>query len=338
VNEGSWHAYVFEARGIQRFILEGGRLRDVVGASELIEWMSTRLPDDVVAAAGVGDEVRFARRAGGAVTVLARDREALERFAALWSLAVRQALPGIEVQHGLGSGPSELEALAAARERALASRNRPTPSFPQAGPVTARSGRTGRPAVAAHPKDGLVDEATSRKRLFSGGTDLARRFDPQSRREHWPRVLTPEPGDDPEAVFPFAGERRYVGIVHADGNGLGQIIQRLSAEIESRGMGYADFFGGFSEALAQAGRQAAEAATRRVLAPARAGDGRYPACPVVLGGEDLAILVRGDLAVGFARAFLEAFERESRARLGELARRHGLEGLDRRPVQGGSSV
>ena len=64
-----------------------------------------------------------------------------------------------------------------------------------------------------------------------------------------------------------------------------------------------------------------------MLAPARTADGRYPACPIVLGGEDLAILVRGDLAVAFARAFLEAFERESRARLGELADRHGLEGL-----------
>ncbi len=322
-----WHAYVFEARGIQRFILEGGRLRDVVGASELIEWMSTRLPDDVAEAAGVGEKVRFVRRAGGAVVALAHERQALERFAALWTLAVRQALPGIELQHGLGSGASEAEALAAARERAIASRNRIAPSLPQAGPLAARSGRTGRPAVSWHPKDGLVDEATTRKRLFSGGVDLARRFDPASRREHWPRVLTPEPGDDASAVFPFVGEQRYVGVVHADGNGLGQLIQRLSAEAEARGMSCAELLGGFSEALAAAGRGAAEAATRAVLAPARTADGRYPACPIVLGGEDLAILVRGDLALSFARAFLEAFERESRARLGELADRHGLEDL-----------
>jgi len=325
-----WHAYAFEARGIQRYILDGSRLRDVVGASELLEWVSTELPDRVREAAGLsGEALRFARRAGGAVTVFSQDRGALERFAILWSLAVRQALPGIEIQHGLGSGASEAEAYQAALAHARASRSRQAAPLPQAGPLTARAGRTGMPAVRWHEKDGLLDEATVRKRGFSGGTALARRFDPGSRLSDWPRLLTPEPGMEDGrgrrlSLFPFEGDNRYLGVVHADGNGLGQLVRRISERVAELGKPYVAVFGGFSARVAEATQAAAREAVRRVLAPHRTGDGRYPACPIVLGGDDLTILVRGDLALAFTRAFVEAFEAHSRSELAALNREFGL--------------
>ena len=33
----SQFAYLFQAKGIQRYILEGGKLKDMVGASELVD-------------------------------------------------------------------------------------------------------------------------------------------------------------------------------------------------------------------------------------------------------------------------------------------------------------
>lgn len=326
----AWHAYAFEARGIQRFILDGSRLRDVVGASELLEWVSTKLPDRVREAAGLsGEALRFARCAGGAVTVFSQDRGALERFAALWSLAVRQALPGIEIQHGLGSGATEAEAYRAALARGRASRSRQAAPLPQAGPLTARAPRTGMPAVRWHEKDGLLDEATVRKRGFSGGTALARRFDPGSRLSDWPRLLTPEPGTEEGggrrlSLFPFEGDNRYLGVVHADGNGLGQLVRRISERVAELGKPYRAVLRGFSDRVAAATEAAAREAVRRVLAPHRTGDGRYPACPIVLGGDDLTILVRGDLALDFSRRFVEAFEAHSRNELAALNRERGL--------------
>tara|TARA_R110002167_G_scaffold366450_1_gene597500 strand:- start:7394 stop:7588 length:195 start_codon:yes stop_codon:yes gene_type:complete len=33
------HAYLFEARGIQRFLFSSGKLRDILGGSELLDYL-----------------------------------------------------------------------------------------------------------------------------------------------------------------------------------------------------------------------------------------------------------------------------------------------------------
>jgi hypothetical protein len=69
----------------------------------------------------------------------------------------------------------------------------------------------------------------------------------------------------------------------------------------------------FSEAIEQATQGAAARATSDVLdkhaLPAESGKGRrMPARPIVLGGDDLTAIVRGDLAIPFVRCFLKSFE------------------------------
>ena len=63
------YACLFEAKSIQDYILRSGRLRHIVGASELIDSLTGKLLDDVLEALkSVEDgEVRLSRRAGGAV-------------------------------------------------------------------------------------------------------------------------------------------------------------------------------------------------------------------------------------------------------------------------------
>ncbi|MFK8016971.1 MAG: hypothetical protein AB8G17_16205, partial [Gammaproteobacteria bacterium] len=67
---------------------------------------------------------------------------------------------------------------------------------------------------------------------------------------------------------------------------------------------------------------AARAATSKVLEPAK-GDGLiYAARPIVLGGEDLTVIVRADLAMDFTEVFLEYFKQLSEVHIGKMARKY----------------
>jgi len=66
------HALVFELNSIQAYLFSSGRLRDVAGASELLDQMTDgdgNLLGNVLNALGMDDDkpIRFSRRAGGAI-------------------------------------------------------------------------------------------------------------------------------------------------------------------------------------------------------------------------------------------------------------------------------
>jgi hypothetical protein len=323
------HACLFEAKSIQDYILRSGRLRHIVGASELIDALTRQLLDDVLTALGLSKEqIVFSRRAGGAIYAFSGDPLALGAFRDLWTLVVSQYAPGLEFVIATGRGETDYLAYRDALAHLQAGRNRQPAALPAGTPVTRYAPRTGRPAVTAS-KGGLLDASTARFEQESQTyreDGLSRRFDPESRDTDWPRNLEYNP--DPKAVaFPFLGDSRYLGLIHADGNGLGQLLMNLGAYVQTDPHLFADLFLRFSTAIEQATQAAAREATRLVLAPARSpqpavagtvGHGPYPARPIVLGGDDLTILVRADLALPFTRAFLQAFERCSGEELARL--------------------
>lgn len=329
-------ACLFEAKSIQDYILRSGRLRHIVGASELLDSLTPTLLEDVLHALGMqhGDDVRFSRRAGGAVYLFADNEAPRDAFRDLWSLTVRQYAPGLEFAIASGEGSDDYAAFQAAHDQLQAGRNQPPPLLPAGTPVTRYAPRTGEPAVQTDKKLGLQDQATARFgrpefwRKDRGG--LTSRFAANLPADVWPRNLEYDPEDPGEAAFPFWSDNRYLGLLHADGNGLGQLLQRLAEHVKANPDAFVPLFSDFSTAVAAATVAAARQATTEALLPARGdtreeedkGDGLIPARPIVLGGDDLTILVRADLALPFARSFLTAFEAASRKELAKLRERH----------------
>jgi len=327
---GTHFAYRFEARSIQGFVLDGGRLRDMVGASELVESLCTTLLDDVIAALDLADAVHFPRRAGGAFMALSEDRASLERLRDLWTLIVPRYAPGLDWVHALAEGETAMQAAGLAGARLLAERNRLPAELPQAGPLAARTPRTGTAAVAVdRAKNERVDAAGARKRRrrFRNAGALAARLQPKDAPPcTWPVDLGRSGDEADTAAFPFRGEDRYIGLIHADGNRLGELILTLNERIEQQPELYLPVFRGFSGAVSHATEQAAREAVAEVLVPA-AADGVLPGRPIVLGGDDLTMIVRGDLALAFTRCFLERFEQASAEALGGLAQQYGISNL-----------
>lgn len=346
------HAYLFEAKSIQRYILDSGKLRDLVGASELIDSLCAEkgLLDDTLRELEIHSVVEFSRRAGGAFYAFSEEEAALDRLATLWPLVVQQYAPGLEFDIGRGQGESDRTAFDAAMDDLHQDRSRPRVDLPQPGPRVQRSRRTGRAASGSRklPDGGfeLLDRQTKRQRRFNNSevSGLSDKFVPASMTfdgDVWPIDLSPADAVvavDPEQLeeereagsrlFPFKGDSRYIAVVHADGNGLGLLLNTLHEGVHPER--FISAFRTLSEEIDRATRAAAKAAVRQILVPVFMDEekGVMPARPIVLGGDDLTLIVRADLALPFTQCFLRAFEAESRTAMAKVIEAAGFsEGL-----------
>ncbi len=325
----SYHAVLWEAKSIQEFLFQSGRLRDVIGASELVDSLTRELLDEALKGLGMeeGKDIVFSRRAGGAFYAFSAQRQTLEDFIALWSLLVQQYAPGLAYDIGLSNGsqgyPTHLEADKSARESLRQDGSRHRPALPIAAPITERSRRTGLAAVAMSTgKDGVMDAGTRRKKALSDPAHaekngFIRRFSPSEGQlswKDWPMDM--EPGD--KNSFPYQGDNRTVALIHADGNGLGQLLMNARTAAKQHPEKFIDIFQTLSEGLDACTQHAAQDAVSQVLLPARTNGQPLPARPIVLGGDDLTMLVRADLAMPFLQAFVNAFEKRSKEFMASL--------------------
>lgn len=275
--------YRYEAKGIQSYILGTNKLKEIKGGSALVDELPSRLKEALEAQGGGGEIVTAA--AGGA-SVTFPDRAAAEDFAAWWPVIVDRLAPGLHVVQAMvpAEGRYWVRLQAALRE----DRNRLSADLPEAGPLVHRAPSTGLPSTP-HDEE-LRDEATSRRFQKGDGRDaVGQRLDPAL---SWVSDLD-ELGSG------------VVGVVHADGNDLGKRLMGIEpADLRA-----------FSQSLSETTGAAARQALKRTMEflqgtekgwePARAP---FPGRPVVLGGDDITMILRGDLALEFARFYLEAFQ------------------------------
>lgn len=291
----SW-LYRTETKGIQQWILSSGKLRDLVGGSLLIEDLVKHARERV----GSSGEVLTA--AAGGMTVRFEDKAALEGFASGWPREAYYRAPGLHVIQAwceVRSG-EEKRALDHLHGALLASaRNRPWPSFPEAGAVIERTAWSGLPALQAKARaegrPGLLDRPSERREAMRPSQD----GDSQT----FPRLGAVRFND------PDRWGERPVAVVHADGSGIGAAFMKAA----ERGLSSVK---AFSEALAES----TVAATRQALTeiPTERGAEVKNARPIVLGGDDLTIVLEARYAYWFARAWLQAFEAETEQRKAEL--------------------
>lgn len=109
-------------------------------------------------------------------------------------------------------------------------------------------------------------------------------------------------------------ELSWLGVVFADGNGLGQIMLDFTNWLGEDD--YLDTLRTFSVELDTASEDAFYAACLKLekLGAAqklKSGKKRLPLVPLLLGGDDLTVLVDGRFALPFTQAFLEEFEKIS---------------------------
>jgi len=235
--------------------------------------------------------------------------------------------------------------------------------LPVGHPVSEFNRRTGRVAVTVEPKgddpgwlDAVVDAQRRRGRSIAAEQSqdrLARLFLPEdddaAKVFRFPRQFDPEEADLNNPAFPFVGADRRIAMVHADVSGLGQTFRIITnaATAADQVMDVATLI---EAAIIRAARQASvdfilpHAAEIGETERERRNFARLfnkvnqddlpadikivkivPARPILLGGDDITILVRADLAMGFVNSLLAGIERESRSAFAEIRKKFSSE-------------
>lgn len=334
--------YLFEVRQIQSFIFATNKLRDATGASELINTIAvddggkSSMPEGIAPSVweSLGLQPEVHRATGGVVEITCRDEDLaqLTLFRAAFRLRLATELPGLTWSDGVGQAASIERSKSAARQAAAGGRVQ-SDIWPMISPMVRPAPRSGGiPAVAKSltskgrclmTKE-YADLPTLVKRHNSKRTALASRFLPPGLDEtyHWPVEFADQKEDEPDAnkTFPFpqAGLRR-IALLHADGNGMGALFQKASERMHG-----STEIRELSRAIAEATRSAVQHAIGRIVLPAASRDKVLPCRPILLGGDDVTLILRADLALAFARTFLAEFEARTREALTSFGLADGL--------------
>jgi len=116
--------------------------------------------------------------------------------------------------------------------------------------------------------------------------------------------------DIPLNIEDMTWRNDWIAIIHADGNGLGEIVREIGSDRKR--------FKKFSSDLENATKAAARATfadIKRDFYKAETfmwGSKCIPLRPVVLSGDDMTIICRGDIAFTYAKQFLKHFEEETK--------------------------
>lgn len=377
-------AVLIETASNQSFVFQSNKLRDIVGASDLIarvgtEWAmaaaecvggpATRKDSYGQADPTLAARIKYLEEApklganaatlvepvvctSGKAVFLVRDKAAGEEIIYRVTRRALEEAPGLTVR-GAVSGPFQLIDTATAKattavevgeiidalfktvERLrldLPPAEARFPFHPMVEPC----------AVTGLPGEGYFEDDGDPEHVLLSASSIAKRLvaKPEDRAEHEPWTAFERAEADLERAISrnpsgFQSELDWQAVVHADGNGFGQIFLDLAsycaAYAKARGYNsdgevptarvYFDLYRELSIALDVVGVHALRAAvstlsTIKEKRRVRDADGRrknetrdaIPLAVSVMGGDDLTCVSSGACAIEFTRAYLQAFE------------------------------
>ncbi|HIF9176058.1 TPA: Cas10/Cmr2 second palm domain-containing protein [Photobacterium damselae] len=350
--------YLFQSNKLKDVIAASERLDrliDSTSCSVLAQVLNAaNLASDLLGECAQSDtSIHFLRCKGGAFYAYSQQQAPLEALRSIWTLTVSQLFPSLVFTDALSEGKRLTDAMSAGLKALNAERNSPKRAVMYATTLMERYSRTGSPLVplntysqqAVHreaelQKDKAVDLDTEQHRqayqLFSmrGNAALQDRFTPESLNSEIEYPI------DLENHFPFVGKTadlnrqeqealKDMALIHIDGNGLGILLRKLKDALQDKSDAvYCQTFRQFSEALNKATVAAARDATQDLfdcivkLGQADVGKVMLPMRPIVLGGDDVTLLCRADLALRYSERFCLAFKQHSEEALALLFKEH----------------
>jgi len=310
------HLVWMETSATQPYIFGTNKRRENVGASQLV-WQVGEWARSAVGAHGPIESApaELVVSTSGRVEALLRDEEAARAvISEVTRRALREAagldLCGVISAPFEWSEPGEMAAASAAARRQInfvrSSRPGPGLRFLRL-PIVAECRTSGLPA-SGEWTDGAGDSAETLPRsqpslakLVAAGSAGFRRLAHQSSTTARAMRL---------AVEYLENDADWVAVVHADGNGLGDLLRNLASRYTSQpNRAYADALRSFSRALDRCTEQAFREALATVPDRHAGGTAFKPVLPLVLGGDDLTAVCDGGSAIELTRQFLSSFER-----------------------------
>ena len=292
------YLYGAAVQGIQGFIFQTNELKDIVGASELVEEICTQMFEDEFKQDG-----ELIVSAAGNIKCLFYSETQCQKAVLLFPKMVMEAAPGITISQAVvvttqEQIDSDFQSVVDKLESRLhAQRNRASKSITSGLMGIERSRRTGLPAVKVE-KDDHLDLGTAKKKERSEGSTatlaLAKKSFGNDRLRREQLALDIEKLTD---------RNDWIAIIHADGNGLGEFLANKGGNKKE----LSEFSSQLSEATIAASQKTFKELSHDL-------DKIIPIRPVVLGGDDMTVICRADIAIAYTKSFLSHFEDETKLR------------------------
>lgn len=288
------YLYGAAVHGIQEFIFNTSKLKEIIGASELVE----RICTDVFGKyAERGENII---RAAGNVKFLFYQKHDCEKAVYEFPREAKKIAPGIIISQAVVEYDDANEKQFADKINELECKLRCQRNHRERSLLTGfigieRSRRSGLPVLAMSWNGEFVDLSTKSKLEASGNSRLCKKMFGKD--------------IDVSNHEKFLGENDWLAVIHADGNGLGKVVQKLGCDQK--------VLAEFSCKLDEATCGAAKAAFESLPANIKNAE-NIPLRPIVLGGDDFTVVCRADLSLVFVRKFMTEFEERTEKLLGEI--------------------
>ena len=307
--------YIYGAavQGIQSFIFKTNELRDIAGASELVENICTDNFEALLKSLTCNGQENLDMvaekviSAAGNVKYVFKNREDCAEIVKQFPKKAMLKAPGITISQAVVKYDNDEDfgnAVRCLEEKLREERNRPRNTVTAGLLGMERCRQTGLPVVKIE-KDDYIDAAT----LAKCKANTTRKL---SAKSFYGNSKTPLSEDRVAYdISDITGKNDWIAIIHADGNGLGQIVRKIGEK--------KDVYKEFSEKLDEATVASANEAYETLAKGSEwEYEGRIPIRPVVLGGDDMTVIIRGDLAMPYIQAYLTAFEKNTGQKLGNM--------------------
>jgi hypothetical protein len=272
------YLYGASVQGIQEFIFATNRLQEIVGASEIVKSVAEEFEKNFKP-----DEILL--NAAGNIKAIFDSYEECQKVVLEFEKIVMQKAYGITISQAVVKFDGEAKDYINELEKKLKTqRNRPSISLDSSLNIMKLNPSTAKPLVN---KDS--DKAT------------------QQKRDAYQKWLDEKPRNKEfKSISNFSNSKNKIAVIHADGNGLGQLIPNLKIPLSE-----------FSKKL--------DDATKKAFDDAR--DDSMDIREVVLGGDDVTVICNANNALEFTKRFLANFEKETSDAFGEKKRLTACAGI-----------
>lgn len=308
------YLYGAVVQGIQGFIFQTNKLREIVGASELVEEICTSKFAKLLGNSGyypdlkkqLEDDENCILHAAGNIKYIFGEEADCAKIVREFPKAIYEFAPGVTVSQAVVKMEGKFEGFENAvnelEKRLRTQRNKPMRSATLGLMGIERSRQTGLPIVDKRKVKGEwmpVDAGTRAKLdMFKDAEDPNFELTKSlcntafGKEKLYSRQIAYD-------IEKMTEKNDWIAIIHADGNGLGQVVQAIGTSERQ--------FKEFSESLDKATKAAAVDAYNAVKNKFNE-DKFIPIRPIVLSGDDFTTICRADIALDYVTEFIKQFE------------------------------
>ncbi len=277
-------AYLYGAsiQAIQEYIFATNQLKDIVGASEIIKSLEEKFKQDF------GNSGKIILNAAGNFKAVFDTKEQMQELVKEFTKYVMQNAYGITISQAVvkinNKEDITKDDYKKLDDNLKIQRNKPTIPLDLAISILEQVPKTARPLYKYAKRAEKLDISTSQKREeYSNWFNKKRKENPSYK--------------EIKDISNLSNKKNKIAVIHADGNGLGELVPLLKSKISS-----------FSEKLDDATKKAFEKASEGYEDKIR---------EAILGGDDLTVICNADVALDFIQKYLENFE-DNTSKIDEL--------------------